>query len=471
MSQEINPSALTDEDIDAILNSIDSGEYDDLDENLDSAGDENIDNEDPNANLDVEGNDIDVEPEGEGLSDNLDTDGDLDLDDDLDNDDNLDNDLDNDNKEDTDHIDGNADNLTDGKEDDGSLDDKGDEANPDGGENALVDDNIDGKDKDVPETKGDNDGKNPETAKIDESEYNKYKEFYEKVTGAEFMANGRKVKGLVDPDKIIQSQQMSHGFSDKMAGFKKYRPYMNPLKERGMLEDPEKFNLAMNLIDGDREAIKKHLKSLDIDPIVDLDIEKINYTGKNHVTSSSSINIDDALESARSHGVEDRIRKVIGEQWDEASFNEFANDANTRKDLIEHMADGTYDNVQDKISEIKRTDFDGSFSSLKSTDQYRRAIQVLRQETQSEGLVEAKAKEEADRLAKVEEEKNKILEERKLAEYKAQVEKKNNQVREERKKASSISRKKPKAKPAAKFDPMKLEGDELDNFVDSLIMA
>lgn len=457
MADYIDSSKLTDDDIDSILDSID--DYDFQDDDF-TTGSENIDNEDDDLNDDLDDEsegDLDDE-ESEGSEESKESDDDL-----------GEEEYGDDNNEDTDHYDEEGEGSSSDDDDDGQDDgeDAGDDS--EGGENTQVEQDTKDDEAEGSETNDDNDGKNQDTDTIDAKEFDRYKKFYEEVTKSEFIANGKKIKGFDDPDKIIRSQQMAHGFSEKMAGFKKYKPYMNPLKERGMLEDPDKFNLAMSLIDGDKEAIKQHLKTLEIDPVVDLDIEDIKYTGKNHLASKASIDLDDAFESARILGVEDRVRKVIGSEWDEESFNEFATDAKTRRDLIEHMSTGDYDRIQDKISEIKRLDVDGSYTNMKSTDQYRHAVIAIRQENANKTSIEANAKEEADRLAKVEEEKNKILEERKQAEYKAQVEKKNQEVNRQRKKASSISKKKPKAKPAKKFDPLELDGDELDNFVDGLI--
>jgi hypothetical protein len=58
---------------------------------------------------------------------------------------------------------------------------------------------------------------------------------------------------------------------------------------------------------------------------------------------------------------------------------------------------------------------------------------------------------------------------KKQAEYKAQVEQKNKEADEARKKAAMMSKKKIANTQTKKFDPLALEGDELDSFVDSLI--
>jgi len=189
--------------------------------------------------------------------------------------------------------------------DDNDLDDEDSDAEDDEEEadeaDDLEDEDTDEESEDETDTEETSDGEAQDTDGVD------YKAFYDAVVNTEFVVNGKKVKGFADPQKIIQSQQMAGGFSEKMAGFKQYRPFMNPLKERGMLEDQGKFDLAMNLIDGDKEAIKQHLQLLNIDPL-DLDMEAINYEGKSNVASQESLVIEDTMERARSIGIEDRVR-------------------------------------------------------------------------------------------------------------------------------------------------------------------
>ena len=206
-----------------------------------------------------------------------------------------------------------------------------------------------------------------------------YKAFYDAVVNTEFVVNGKKTKGFADPKKIIQSQQMAGGFSEKMAGFKKYRPFMAPLKERGMLEDKAKFDLAMNLVDGDKEAIKEHLKSLKIDPL-DLDMETIEYTPKPATTSEEALVLEDTMERARNAGIEDRVRDIVGKEWDDDSFKEFVTNSAVRNDLLNHIETGVYDTVQDKMLELSRLDYDGAYGDLSTVEKYRVAVRALNNE-------------------------------------------------------------------------------------------
>ena len=323
------------------------------------------------------------------------------------------------------------------------------------------------------DTSANEDASGTETGKIDPNEYARLKQFYDQIANAEFIANGKKVKGFTDPEKIIRSQQMLHGYNSRMKGFNEYRPFMKALKENGLLEDESKFNFALSLLKGDKAAIKQHMKTLSIDP-VDLELDETAYKPTNYVASKESLILEDTLQVARESGIEDKLRKTIGEQWDNESFQEFVSNAEVRQDLLEHMQTGAFDLVQDKIAEMEVLDTYGTFRNMKSTDKYRQAVQLVNRE------LAAKRSSEPERVAPQasaqyvaqQQQNNRIdtaLLAKKEAEYKAQVEQKNREADEARKKAAAISKKKATTTQTKKFDPLALEGDDLNSFVDGLI--
>ena len=319
------------------------------------------------------------------------------------------------------------------------------------------------------DTSTNEDASGTETGKIDPAEYTRLKQFYDQIANAEFVANGKKVKGFTDPEKIIRSQQMLHGYSDRMKGFNEYRPFMKALKDNGLLEDESKFNFALSLLKGDKAAIKQHMKTLSIDP-VDLELDETAYKPTNYVASKESLILEDTLQVARESGIEDKLRKTIGEQWDNESFQEFVSNAEVRQDLLEHMQSGAFDLVQDKIAEMEVLDTYGTFRNMKSTDKYRQAVQLVNKE------LAAKRPSEPERMpnnAQQQAQQNNRIDAallaKKEAEYKAQVEQKNKEADEARKKAAAISKKKATTVQTKKFDPLSLEGDDLNSFVDGLI--
>ena len=444
MANEIDYDNMTDEQIDDILSQIDSGTFGSDDENQDGA----------NTNFD-ENNENQNEDGDENLNNrNLeDTEGDNDEDE----------------NSDTNQLNDGLTNDTENKSSEGDS------------ENSQVE-QSNGNAEGNADTSNPEDAKGAETGKIDPAEYERLKKFYDEIANAEFIANGKKVKGFTDPSKIIRSQQMLHDYSNKMRGINEYKPYLKALKEKGIIGDEEKFNFAMSLLDGDKATIKKHLESLKIDP-VDLELDddaNAQYSPRNYMPSKESLVLDEAMDIARSSGVEDKLRTVIAKEWDEESFGEFLRDPRVRNDLITHMQDGSFDTIQNKMTEMEMLDLTGSFRGLKSTDKYRAAIAEINREIQYQynrqsvnpsipqqqqyyrsapvGQNQYQPNVEAERLALAAKE----------AEYKAMAEKKLRDD-EARKRAAMITKKKSVTVTQKKFDPLALEGDDLDNFVNELI--
>ena len=345
MANEIDYDNMTDDQIDDILSQIDSGTFGSDDENQDGA----------NTNLD-ENNENQSEDGDENLNNrNLeDTEGDNDEDE----------------NSDTNQLNDGLTNDTENKSSEGDSENSQVEQS-----NGNVEGNAD--------TSNPEDAKGAETGKIDPTEYERLKKFYDEIANAEFIANGKKVKGFTDPSKIIRSQQMLHDYSNKMRGINEYKPYLKALKEKGIIGDEEKFNFAMSLLDGDKATIKKHMEALKID-LVDLELdEDSKYVPKNYIPSKQSIVLDETMEIASNIGVDSKLRSVIAKDWDDDSFSEFLNNPNVRNDLLTHMQDGTYEIVQSKINELEMLDMNGSYRGLKSTDKYRTAIAEINRENQS----------------------------------------------------------------------------------------
>ena len=453
MSKEIDYDNMSDEQIDEILSQIDSGTFENSEPENGNDFNQNEDGNNSNSNS------FNEEEEEEEEDENLN----------------------NGNLEDTENgqpEDGDADtnaNNDDLKQDTASG------SNGENSENSQVENSNTNANQNA-DTANPEDAKGSETGKIDPAEYEKLKKFYDEIANAEFVANGKKVKGFTDPSKIIRSQQMLHDYSNKMRGINEYKPYLKTLKDKGIIGNEEKFNFAMSLLDGDKATIKKHLESLKIDP-VDLELDddaNAQYSPRNYMPSKESLVLDEAMDIARSSGVEDKLRTVIAKEWDEESFGEFLRDPRVRNDLITHMQDGSFDTIQNKMTEMEMLDLTGSFMGLKSTDKYRAAIAEINREIQYQynrqsvnpsipqqeqyyrsaptGQNQYQPNAEAERLALAAKE----------AEYKAMAEKKLRDD-EARKRAAMITKKKSVTVTQKKFDPLALEGDDLDNFVNELI--
>ena len=299
----------------------------------------------------------------------------------------------------------------------------------------------------------------------EKSEEINYKEFYEKVALAKFTANGREVEGFKNPEDLIRAQQMLHGYSDKMKVFKEYKKFLKPLEERGVVSDPEKFNLAMSLLDGDPEAIKKILKEKNIDPM-ELDLDDIKYSPKNKLPSDAQLLIEETYEQAENLGVGDKFNRVISKDWDIPSLQEMVGNSAVRADLLQHLKDGTYDIVQAEIKKMELLDSTGVLDGMNSVEKYRAAVGRLQQKQVQAPVkkVIAPTTPVADKVAEAQKAKQE-------AEFKEKAAKKEQEIAEQRKLAASMSKKKvvSKPKPAPKLEELK--GDAFRDEFKKMLMS
>ena len=341
------------------------------------------------------------------------------------------------------------------------------------------------------------DGSDDQTATEQELDYKKeyqrildekqrYEDFYNKVTG-EFVANGRKVKGFDDPEKIIRAQQMAAGYVDKMAAIKPYRPFLKTLKEKGILDNPEKFNFAMSLLDGDTEAIKKQLKESNIDPM-EIDLDNINYQEKNQLPNNIELAFEDLIEDAKRNGVDNEVINVISSDWDDQSVVELLNDPESSSDLISHITSGAYDLVKERMRENKMTDVNGTYNSLPAIEQYRQAAteleneyvaymqqkaeydqymaQMAQQGHVPQGDIEQPTQNQPEYVPPMQGQ----IDDAQRNQYMEQAAQKRSQVNETRRKAASLSKKKRKTNRTKKtVDPLELNDDQFTEYLDSII--
>ena len=319
--------------------------------------------------------------------------------------------------------------------------------------------------KDQEEDAHKNDEDSEEESENTDSEPN-YKEFYEKVALAKFTANGKEVEGFKDPADLIRAQQALHGYSDKMKVIKEYKPFLKALEERGITADADKFNLAMSLIDGDPEAIKKVLKDKNIDPL-ELDLDDIKYTAKNVLPSKAQMLIEETYEQAENLGVGDKFSRVINKDWDITSLKELVENSAVRNDLIQHLNDGTYDIVSDEIKRMELLDINGSLSGMSSIDKYRMAVGRIHQRNLNSQPVQASTKVTVDKMAQAE----KIKAEQEAEFKKTVAAKKEAEAAEQRRRAAALSKKKVVKKPETAPKLEELKGDDFRNEFKKLLMS
>ena len=318
-----------------------------------------------------------------------------------------------------------------------------------------------------------------------QQEYEKINNFYKRVTSP-FKANGQEIR-IDDPEKIIRGLQMSVGYTDKMRKFKEYRPFLNPLRERGILENPEKFNMLIDAMDGNKDAIKKLIADANINPLeLGSTDEETNYMPTDHTANDFDLAFEDLIDNSRQAGVEQPLVENVLKNWDDASVAELVMDKQSANDIVSHIENGAFDLVTKRIKE--KEIFDPAYADLPDIEKYRSAAQEVEQEfieflerEAANGNPEAQygyelatgkkvqpvnSQPQFDEAA-IQAEMQKIVNERK---YAAKIEQEK-QAKAQRKNAASFNTKGSKTKKQRNepVDPMDLSDSEIEDILNSLI--
>jgi len=236
-------------------------------------------------------------------------------------------------------------------------------------------------------------------------EHESAKAFRDTVT-ADFKANGKMVKGIDDADKIVKNLQMSTGLTKKLSEYKQAKPFIDPLAKRGFMQNPDKFDVHMQMEDGNIDAVKQFLKNKGIDPI-DLDTDdEFKYQAESTRMSPEEQMFGDMQEVADGYGVNEKFTTTVLNDWDPQSMGRlFDGDKGKMMagQLAEQMANGVYDKVS-AISENMKITQPG-FIGMSSIDQYNKASEVynqgLQQPVVKEPVVVAPVKTEAELRAEI----------------------------------------------------------------------
>jgi hypothetical protein len=284
------------------------------------------------------------------------------------------------------------------------------------------------------------------------------------------------VKGFTDPLKQVQAQQAYYGLESKMKTVKPLKPFLKPLSEGGFLEDPDRFNLLMDIDKGDKEALKKFMVQKGIDPL-DLDMDNVAHEQKTYVSTPLEMAFDEVMENANRSGVQDKMSRVVTEEWDNDSVIKLLDRPQDSAVLIEQMENGIYDAVQERISENIRTDVTGAFRNRSNYEQYMLANQqleaeyqdYLRQEQARQQQAAAAQQQQASGGQQQVAEKAPIAEANDAKQYREKVQASEAEAAKARAKATRVSKPKSKAKKKEAVNPVTLGSQDFQKYFDDLL--
>ena len=303
---------------------------------------------------------------------------------------------------------------------------------------------------------------------------------YSTLRDTEFTANGKQTKSSLDPDALIQGQQMKAGFSARMESFNKYKPYMPDIKaliDAGVLGNSEQVNYAIDLLKKDDNAIKKLMKDtgVTVDKMVEeeFDENEVQYEPNNYRPSESELALEEAMEIASSVGVGD---KLVGElnKFDPQSLQTFAEDPAIRADVIKHMQDGTYDEVMQTMQSMEANDVYGGFRNLPTINKYAQAYKQWADTLLTNNINMSNPQQGVPANATIDQsqvnaEKDKIAAQQEAEKYKLLAEEREKELNEQRRKASSLnsgSKRVVESKTKSDTDVLKMGAADFDKYLD-----
>lgn len=221
---------------------------------------------------------------------------------------------------------------------------------------------------------------------IDMAEYEKFKTFYEEAT-ADFKASGKKRKGLKNGQDVIKMQQKAIGYDKLAQKVAPLKPFLKAMEDSGLHSNPEQMNLMLQILKGDKQAIKRHLNSLDLDPLTfvkDDDEEDTPYELPDNAESDVSIKFDEYRDTLDNMGKLEVFDNEVLQSWDNNSISELMYDDTLRQHFTDHITHGIYEHVAELVEQKVRTDVTGVYSEKSSLDQYKEAaedyLEIVRKE-------------------------------------------------------------------------------------------
>ena len=301
-------------------------------------------------------------------------------------------------------------------------------------------------------------------------EYIKAKEFYDALSNAEYKANGKTMKPFMDVDSIIQMHQYGFGFHKKNEEFNKFRPVLKTLQENGLIDNPTELNYLLDLKNKNPEAIKKLIKESGLDVISDYDPEeKIDFQPGQYVEQNQNTVVDQIFDAAKVMGIEEQLINTIETNFDDETQRVFVEDPIVRKEFMEHIQTGQFDNIDTRVKQLEISDTTGGFRQLPYVKRYAIAMNQVNGEYSAQVEQQQQL---AKQQAKLEAEKKAIEEQRRQEQYAAELAKKEAAIDAQRKAAANATkptRRTTSSSSTKKFDPLEMNHGDFGQMLDKFL--
>ena len=172
--------------------------------------------------------------------------------------------------------------------------------------------------------------------------------FYAKLTSP-IKANGKE-HVIKDADEAERLIQMGIGYTKRLEELKPARQLFKTFEQHNML-DNESISFAIDLVQGNKDAILKLIKDKGINPL-DLDTDdNIDYKSSVELAPEQSVDFDDVIHSIKDSEHYDATINIV-RSWDAKSKQDVSNNPAQIAHLNEHVANGTYQKVSAEVEKL-----------------------------------------------------------------------------------------------------------------------
>ncbi len=172
-----------------------------------------------------------------------------------------------------------------------------------------------------------------------------------------FKANGVQYSFTDDEiqEKFPQVFAQAMNYTKKMQAISPWRKTIDAIEQAGYNHDD--INLAIEVLNGNPEAIGEVLKRKKIDPLdIDSSEDGAQYTPKDYGRDPSELALREVEEEIMKDPEYTYTHRVLTKDWDIDSWNELSANPNNIKLLHNDIKSGVFDNVQPIASKLKLYD-------------------------------------------------------------------------------------------------------------------
>lgn len=163
---------------------------------------------------------------------------------------------------------------------------------------------------------------------------------------------GKQTIEIKNADECRQLMQKGVDYARKMQGINKKQKLLRLLEEYD-ISDPNKLSYAIDIINGDKEALSKLFNEKEIDPL-DITPSESTYKTKDYSKSDEQIRLEQIVEDIKDRGGTDFLSELYSQIQNCTYTNQrFGQNPEMLEILYEYKLSGIYDQIVEEMNREK----------------------------------------------------------------------------------------------------------------------